>query len=50
MKHCHQVAEYTNVKYERSRRIYGIDGMCPTLMTRASGGARGEDNGQQTSC
>lgn len=38
MKQCHQVAEYTNIKYERSRRIYGIDGMCPTLMTRASGG------------
>lgn len=38
MKQCHQVAEYTNIKYERSRRIYGMDGMCPTITTRASGG------------
>ena len=38
MKQCHQVAEYTNIKYEQSRRIYGMDGMCPTITTRASGG------------
>ena len=38
MKQCHQVAEYTNIKYEHSRRIYGTDGMCPTITTRASGG------------
>lgn len=49
MKRCNLIAEYTNIKYEQSRRIYGMDGMCPTITTRASGGARGKDNGQQTS-
>lgn len=38
MKRCNLVAEYTNIKYEQSRRIYGMDGMCPTITTRASGG------------
>ena len=38
MKQSHQVAEYTNIKYEQSRRIYGMDGMCPTITTSASGG------------
>ena len=35
---CNLIAEYTNIKYEQSRRIYGMDGMCPTITTRASGG------------
>lgn len=35
MKRCNLIAEYTNIKYEQSRRIYG---MCPTITTRASGG------------
>lgn len=30
MKRCNLVAEYTNIKYEQYRRIYGMDGMCPT--------------------
>lgn len=38
MKRCNLIAEYTNIKYEQSRRIYGMDGMCPTITTRASGG------------
>lgn len=38
MKRCNLVAEYTNIKYEQSRRIYGMDGMCPTITTRATGG------------
>ncbi len=38
MKRCNLIAEYTNIKYEQSRRIYGIDGMCPTITTRATGG------------
>ena len=38
MKRCNLVAEYTNIKYEQSRRIYGMDGMYPTITTRASGG------------
>ena len=38
MKRCNLVAEYTNIKYEQSRRIYGMDGMRPTITTRASGG------------
>lgn len=38
MKRCNLIAEYTNIKYEQSRRIYGMDGMCPTITTRATGG------------
>lgn len=27
MKRCNLIAEYTNIKYEQSRRIYGMDGI-----------------------
>ena len=42
MKKCVQVARLTNVKFEQDARIYGIEGLSPTLIT--NGGVKIMDN------
>ena len=42
MKKCVQVARLTNVKFEQNARIYGIEGLSPTLIT--NGGVKIMDN------
>lgn len=38
MKKCNQVAYLTNVKFAHRARIYGIDGLSPTITTNGGGG------------
>ena len=38
MKKIVQVARLTNVKFEQNSRIYGIEGLSPTLTTNGGGG------------
>ena len=38
MKKCVQVARLTNVKFEHRARIYGIEGLSPTITTNGGGG------------
>ena len=38
MKRCNQVAYLTNVKFAHRSRIYGIDGLSPTITTNGGGG------------
>lgn len=38
MKRCNQVAYLTNVKFAHRARIYGTDGLCPTITTNGGGG------------
>ena len=38
MKKCVQVARLTNVKFEQQSRIYGIEGLSPTITTNCGGG------------
>lgn len=38
MKQCVQVARLTNVKFEHRARIYGIEGLSPTITTNGGGG------------
>lgn len=37
MKKCVQVARLTNVKFEHRARIYGIEGLSPTITTNGGG-------------
>lgn len=37
MKKCVQVARLTNVKFEQNARIYGIEGLSPTITTNGGG-------------